>query len=414
MRSDISRADSYLNILIILFVTEYLTLCLHKIVPIVGVVSIIHFVIGIAFIVIALQAKTFSFKNANTAGKSTQIFNISAGILVVMIFYHFLKRSFNEVPIDYQLADMLPVIRIMCDRYLTGGEPYAMIYEIWDGTKPIYLPAMWMPFILAVISDIDMRWIPVMAFLCGIGVSSTPMFKSRSFRYTPLLTLSLGGLLVLLLSFYKDLFVYTEEGLIIAYYLLMAAAIRSRNPWLTGLALACCLMSRYSLVFWTILGAGVYLLDKQYLTLAKIVVSCGVICVLWMTIGGAWQHIDTFITLPRHYVSEMLLDPDKYIPELQKHMGIAKFIPFKNLEILNRISIILAVLTPLTMIVLYRRHRHIPSDLFLLIGLKASLVLFFNTLILPYSYLFFVSVFISWAILMRMYYGGDDSCASMA
>ena len=52
------------------------------------------------------------------------------------------------------------------ERKVSEGEwrqVYDPISEIWNGTRPIYLPAMWFPYAPAVMLKIDMRWITVTA-----------------------------------------------------------------------------------------------------------------------------------------------------------------------------------------------------------------------------------------------------------
>jgi hypothetical protein len=62
---------------------------------------------------------------------------------------------------------MLPVIKVMNERLLQGhwNQVYDPIQEIWNGTRPIYLPAMWLPYLPAVAMQADLRWVTVIAVL---------------------------------------------------------------------------------------------------------------------------------------------------------------------------------------------------------------------------------------------------------
>ncbi|HLX92873.1 MAG TPA: hypothetical protein VKR32_14405, partial [Puia sp.] len=86
-------------------------------------------------------------------------------IVTAIIFFVASKSIFAENPVDYRNADMIPVIRTMNERVLHGnlGQVYSGIPEIWNGSQPIYLPFMWLPFLPAVFMHIDPRWTTVVA-----------------------------------------------------------------------------------------------------------------------------------------------------------------------------------------------------------------------------------------------------------
>jgi hypothetical protein len=47
------------------------------------------------------------------------------------------KNIFAATPLDYHFADMLPVIKIMNERFLNHERVYAVIPEIWNGTGSV-------------------------------------------------------------------------------------------------------------------------------------------------------------------------------------------------------------------------------------------------------------------------------------
>ncbi len=73
--------------------------------------------------------------------------------------------------LDIANADMLPIIKVMGERFIAGQHShiYDPIPWIWGGTKPIYLPAMWLPYVPAIAMGIDMRWIAVAGLLFAFG-----------------------------------------------------------------------------------------------------------------------------------------------------------------------------------------------------------------------------------------------------
>ncbi len=399
MQNDIFRFLKSPLLLIILFVIEYLCLIFHTYTPAVSILSIGHFIAGILIVFVGFS---YSTRPALDSYQKLEARSLWWGIVLLtfLIFQHFLERSFDAEPMDYRRADMLPVIKIMCERFLNGQDSYTIIYEIWDGTKPIYLPAMWMPFLPAIIFDFDMRWVPSCLFLIGLLSVSAPLLGEKRLSANFVLIIAISALLIFSITLYKELFTLTEEGLIIGYYLLLAAALRSKNAWYIGIMIGCCLMSRYSLAFWTVLVTWVYWRKKEYYEIVKIIFASVLMCIIWMTAGRAWPYVETFLSLPSHYVTEMLKNEAKYIPEIQRNLGLAKFFTFEQLPLINRISIITAILTPLACCIFFDPKKHIHSALYLIIALKASLVLFYNLLVLPYSYLFFVSVFLTYALMV--------------
>ena len=71
-------------------------------------------------------------------------FLVLLGILAVT----FSVQWMEDAPMDYHDADMLPIMKIMCERFIAGKGPhvYDIIPEIWKGIQPVYFPAMWMPY----------------------------------------------------------------------------------------------------------------------------------------------------------------------------------------------------------------------------------------------------------------------------
>ena len=88
-------------------------------------------------------------------------------ILVLWVVPSFYKIYISNA-LDYTHADMLPVIRVMCNRWLQHEYVYSVISDFWNGTTPIYLPAMWMPFIPATLFSFDLRWITLGLMCIGI------------------------------------------------------------------------------------------------------------------------------------------------------------------------------------------------------------------------------------------------------
>jgi len=77
--------------------------------------------------------------------------------LVALVLYSWCQYWFEEIPIDITNADMLPIIKVMGERFIAGQHShiYDTIPWIWHGTQPIYLPAMWLPYVPAIAIGIE-------------------------------------------------------------------------------------------------------------------------------------------------------------------------------------------------------------------------------------------------------------------
>jgi hypothetical protein len=79
-----------------------------------------------------------------------------------------------------------------------------------------------------------------------------PVHTPGSFFKTafPLL---IGALLLYCFLFVDELsglLPFSEEGIVILYYALLVIALQKKNPWLTGIVIALCVLSRYALIGW--------------------------------------------------------------------------------------------------------------------------------------------------------------------
>lgn len=107
-------------------------------------------------------------------------------ILVIAILlpfsYQYARHIMDATPLNYQDADMLPIIKVMGQRFWSGhlNQVYQPIPEIWNGIHPIYLPAMWFPFSLSLPFDFDIRWITVCGIWLSVALITLPVWKKMA------------------------------------------------------------------------------------------------------------------------------------------------------------------------------------------------------------------------------------------
>jgi len=368
-------------------------------------ISIIYMLAGLGIGVIPLFWRPMlpTSNSGWMSGMVTRILWI-VGLIYAGYFLH-LKSPwiFGEFPVDIRIADMLPVMRVMGRRFLNGSEVYADIPEFWGGTFPIYLPAFWMPYLPSLVYGFEMRWISEVFMVAGCAFAFRVL--DTRFRHRPLTLLALIPLLIIIhfvMNTDFRLVAISQEGIVIGYYLFLAYALTTRNAYLQGLAIALCLLSRYSFLFWVpmyLIYVFVFHSRREGILIA------GISLLIWMALmfyTGAIYHVDFFLKMPRIYL-ESVLDPGnswKYGPIFQDSLGMARFFGIEHITIMHKALFVLSLLAPFSLLFIQYFQKHpIPRTLFALCSLKLTLVIFYNLLLIPALYLFYTNTFFSLGVL---------------
>lgn len=363
-----------------------------------------YFVAGLLIVLIPMWKILPKKKEKN----SSLIFYLGlfffAGLIAYAVSY--MPGILSKWPVAIEMADMLPVITKMSERFIEGKEVYAVIPEIWGGMQPIYLPTMWMPYVPAVFLDFDIRWISFGLILLGLffTIILIPDFKKRNvWSLAPLIPafcffLTLGT---------KDarLIGITEEGVVLGFYLFLAFAFYRGNNFVKALALSFCLLSRYSLLIWAVMYFVYWFFYKSKRDAVITALMTGGIMLLLMFISQAIFHLEEFIKLPALY-DKVIADPEyrwKYEPMIHKSLGFAKFFDYENLTTLSQIFKAQFFLVPFICLAIFRGFRkYLNEKMFLFCALKLSLLCFYGFIVMPFKYLFFTSTVFSIAIFVLM------------
>ncbi|HEV2355466.1 MAG TPA: hypothetical protein VGR89_14555, partial [Puia sp.] len=188
----------------------------------------------------------------------------------------------------------------------------------------------------------------------------------------------------------------SEEGVVIAYYVFLVLTLLAGKPWLTGIAISLCMLSRYALVGWIPSFLVLLLLEKKFYQLAAISLT-GIVCIValfLMPVGV--PTVIRLAHLPGDYVAFAARvwkdSPDTF----STAPGLAWFFGPKGTAVLHRLLVGLSFTVPLVFTVAaYRRKRNNIA----LAALKLSLVLFYCLIDVPYLYLFYTSSLVSLVIL---------------
>ena len=358
--------------------------------------SLLFLFCGVTSAICILYFPPIAFNKASIINNQSPIkLLIVAACLPVS--YHLVRDILDATPVQIQYADMLPIMGVMCQRFLHGQftEVYNPIPEIWNGIQPIYLPALWLPFCSAFVFDFDMRWVTVAGIWLSILICILP-----AWRKTIMLLLFVPALVVLLAWLHLDkvnnVIRLTEEGIVFFYYSLLAMAIISKNAWFIGSVAALCLLSRYAIVGWLPFAIILMLHTKEYKFLIKML-SAGIIvtCLLIIPFG-----INSFLfqwKLPQQYI----LHAERVWAENSEFfyhsLGVAKFFGKSNVHLLHTILVWGSFIVPIIFFSFVRKKNFTTVNV-LLAGLQLSLCFFYNFLDVSYLYLFYTPVFVSLVI----------------
>jgi hypothetical protein len=188
----------------------------------------------------------------------------------------------------------------------------------------------------------------------------------------------------------------SEEGVVIGYYVFLVLALLSGKPWLTGIAISLCMLSRYALVGWIPAYVLWLLMEKKFSQLSIISLT-GVFCfVLLFLVPVGGTTVLRLAHLPGNYIAFAARvwkdSPDVF----STAPGLAWFFGRGGTAVLHGLLVVISFAAPVLFIFLAYRKKmnNIP-----LAGLKLSLVVFYCFIDVPYLYLFYTSSLVSLVIL---------------
>src|SRR5579872_5096507 len=349
--------------------------------------SITYFLsgIGISFLLLRFPPLSLPIPGQKTLNSPLNHYRLIAAGLIILVSWSWCRYWFDETPIDISNADMLPIIRVMGERFIAGRQShiYDSIPSIWHGTQPIYLPAMWLPYVPAIALGIDMRWIAIAGLLFAFIVFLF-LYRANTHSYLSFLL----GVLAFLLFWWivadntPGIVSVAEEGTVIGYYVLLVLALISGKPWLTGIAISLCMLSRYALVGWVPAFLLYLALEKKWRQDLAIAVS-GMLCfVLLFLLPVGWVTFLRLASLPGDYVAFAARvwkdSPDVF----STAPAFAWFFGRNHIVLLHGLLLVLSFTTPLFFLMAgYRKYRGINLPL---ATLKLSLVVFFSFIDVPY------------------------------
>lgn len=326
------------------------------------------------------------------------IFRLLAIALLLPFSYSLSAAIMDTTPVQKEYADMLPIIKVMCQRFLDGHwqHVYDPIQDIWNGVQPIYLPATWLPFTSSEVLHFDPRWVTVGGIWLSVIICVWPGRWKINWQYI-IFTISI---LVLLAWLHYDevnnVIRLTEEGVVFFYYTLIVAAIVSGNGWLIGIAAALCLFSRYSIIGWLPFAFLFLLFTGEKKLLGKIILA-GIISTAILIIPFGINPLLLHLDLPSQYIQHADRVWNENPGYFTQSLGLAKFFGPGHTGLLHYVLLIGTFLIPVVFF-LWIRSKKIPVANALLAGLQLSVTIFYNFIDVSYLYLFYTPVLVSLCI----------------
>ncbi len=371
--------------------------------------SLVYFIAGILVCILPL----INSVNADGISGSSRLQKFLPALFYLLLggllVYHviFLSSLYKRWAIDAQLADMIPVIQLACKRLLHGLPVYAPMDEIKPGEWNAYLPMMWAPFLPAELFGFDPRWVTLAALFLALAITATPLLKAQ--KKIPLIPLCIAAVsLFLLLNYflmkYPGFWAMTQEGVVAGFYMLLAFGLLRQNPYIIGLGMACCLLSRYTLLFWIPVYLGYLFFTAERSFFIKLFLTfSGLMLALFVIPYFIWAPA-YFISLPAHQAGGFAWFWESYhIPARQYHnVGLFKFFAIEQVSTMTWWEVIGGFSAPLLFIALTHRWLKNNTTALRFIGfgsLKISLIFFYNFIPTPYMYLFFPVTLLSYPVL---------------
>jgi hypothetical protein len=365
------------------------------------IVSIIYLLSSLVFIVTILTVPDARLARTNEIKKDRLL---KSTIGVIMLFSAFITSRYwlEHIPLDPDFADMLPIMKVMNERFLQGHwrQVYDPIPEIWNGTRPIYLPAMWLPYLPAIALKLDMRWITVIAVLFAFAIIGV-LIRIRKNKYFGCGQIAISAILFWWIFSRNDvhgLISMSEEGVVILYFVFLTLAILSGNPFLMGITASLCMLSRYSMIGWLI-PCMIYFISKKNLRKLLVFAVTGTACIiLFFLLPFGSQTLGQMISLPGNYIVFA-----KHVWEYSSevywlNLGMAKFYGPHRMAALHYTLIILSFGIPVLFMCFCLIQKKWKLQNINLACFKLSLLVFYQFIDVPYGYLFYTCSFVSMVI----------------
>lgn len=374
-----------------------------------GTITFIFIACGLSISLLPFSMHSFGI---HSQGKGRHLLAVLSFLAMFYIFYHnyfLFDYLFENTPISKNDADMLPAISGCIDRLFKGEELFAPQPEVW-GWRPLYFPAFWLPYIPFKYFHYDMRWANYFS-VCIEGILLWVfIFQNQKSGLVHKFFCSVLLLLGLYTVFNdRSYLLYTEEACVLIYFSILLFGLAGPNRFFTIIGFTLTLLSRYMHILWLPIWFASFWFKSKKETIrtalsvaSLIVVTFGYFIVRYAKEFAKIPSIHNEVNLRHiregHY---HLPDPDFF------DLGLSKYYTNRFIHVQPKLQLAICFLLTLVAIVYITLNRakflkKTFASLFSIAALKMMIVFFLSFLIIPYTYLFYTSLFISLTYFIMM------------
>ena len=363
-----------------------------------ALVSVLYLLAGLTFIYSVMLQPSATLPSWKVIKNDIRL---KIPVLVIMLLLAYLTASYwmEMITLDPDFADMLPIMKVMNERLLQGHwrAVYDPVPEIWNGTMPIYLPGMWLPYAPAIALGIDMRWVTVIALLTSffLLILLNPLKNNRYYGYAQLSITSILFWWLFSRNEVHGLITMSEEGVVIFYFMLLCLAIISENAWLMGITACLCMLSRYSMIGWLIPCLLYFLACKDFRKAFAFALTGVMGFLLFFLIPFGWRTLEQMIRLPANYIGFAKTVWENTPEVYWLNPGLSKFFGPRHLLALHNTLIVASFIIPVVFMTFCLLQKKWKWQNINLACFKLSVLVFYQFIDVPYGYLFYTSSFVS-------------------
>lgn len=345
---------------------------------------------------------------------------------ITVIIFLFIPRGgiinlYRCFLIDSKLSDVIPTIQVMCYRLLHHESIYVSIEQFGYHLPTTYMPFMWLPYTISEKFHFDYRWITLIIFIIGVLVVLIGTVRMNNNGL--IFSLIYGFLLLELVEKNSDVMGWTVEIMNGTYYSILLLSFFSKNKYLKAIALAICILSRYSLILFIPIYFIVEWKENGFKKTAQFGILTLAILIIFLAplVKNNWMELyNGYKYYSISGLNEWLHVDEKDIPvHIANGNGFVSWVYFfKNGSVAERfafakslhLSMVICV-TLLISIFYFILKNKIDYRIFLLCSLKIYLAVFYGFIQVPYTYLFVVPIMYSIALLLlvsKIYYNNRN------
>lgn len=350
-------------------------------------------------------------------------FSLAVFLLMSVITGFRLAEFFAEFEISQYNSDIVPSIQLYVRRLLSGEYPYTpLVFDGWT-VLPTYFPMMWLPYVFSEVADIDYRWTAYLVFLGSLALYLYRISKQNIPTAEIIFKTLLPFLFIIIfIDNDKGVFGHAVELLPIGFYLFLCFSLfHKRAKWLFAVAIVFCLLSRYAFTLWLPLTMLIYWAEFGFKSVLRVslLVFAGVLVIYiipflskdwdlvinglkyyektairqwdiqaWQAVGEKPYHLFQGLSFSAWFYDNIEGDSLAKMSAAQTAHGIASFAA--------------AALLALAYLFMKKFRPNWNVRLFLLVGLKFYLLIFYGFIYVPFVYLFMLPLFISLALIYEI------------